>query len=121
MVGISPGTDAPRQHVKVWDYSSMSDVDGCFELCNGRALKINEPLSSSAIPTLCLLDMLRSAGWHAVQKKVIHDNLETKFFDTRRASSKRLYFQCVLACSDLFEACLPVECIRANVSKTLKM
>ena len=79
-----------------------SDLEGCITLTSPKDLVPLTPLSSPKVPLLALTDAL-DKDHIAVDKLVKHSLHSGRYYDRRGNSSKRAYFQAVLAATTLFK------------------
>lgn len=90
--GVDPES---RKGVHVWG-ARLSDVDGCTTLHDPQPMMSRAvDLMSPQVPVLSLLDSLTTQGFIGIEEVVRHTEA-CRFFDCRRASSRRAYLQCVL-------------------------
>ena len=84
-----------RSRVKIWDVQE-SDVVACVGLVRPRFTSHSLPLDSPRVPVLSLIEELLRRSFIGVSRAVDH-RPGVVLFDTRKASSRRLYLQCVLS------------------------
>ena len=84
-----------RRMLRVWT-EGPSEVESCFCLVDGKPLSSTAILSCPTCPTLCILDALHERGYEPRDKLVIHDQLASLVYDSRKLSSKTLYLQALL-------------------------
>ena len=93
--------ESSRWTLRQWAVTGSSH-EGCFSLTSPSLLCPSvTSLDSPSVPVLCLLDRLDSAGFTSVSKPVKHEADSVLHFDGRYPLSKRNYFRCVLAQTEL--------------------
>ena len=89
--------------------SEPSCMSGCLSLVD--PVQLAPPaawtLDHPKMPTLCLLDALRKAGFKPANQLVEHSSSASKVFDGRKRVSRGNYFRCVVASEGLFAAGVP--------------
>jgi len=103
ILAICAGGRDLRDKWRKWCVSD-SDVEGCQHLHGPSVLQPTLALGSSAVPVLSLMDCLQERGYDLVPRTVEHISGGPLVADSRKAVSRRSYFQCVIALPELLKA-----------------
>lgn len=83
-----------RGYIRTWR-RILSDVDGCFALCDPQPLRVPMASLSNDAPVPCLLDELQRTGFSGVEHIVDHCAEGPKMFDVRESHKKHcISLQC---------------------------
>ena len=100
VLGICSGATDRRRWYR-WT-AQQSEVLGCYSLQAHEVLSPNIALADKKIPVLCLLDALDALKCKGQERQVTHKSPKGRDYDCRHVTSKRCYFQCVLAFGELY-------------------
>ena len=93
-----------RRGMQQWK-AEVSDTEGCLDLSSPcRAEPQQVALTDPTCPALMLLDHMHALEWRALNRQIVHDNLDN-IFDCRNVGpARRVYFQTLLGLADYLAA-----------------
>ena len=81
--------------LKSWR-AGPSETEGCMDLNAGTLVAPDLDIDDPVAPILWLAKLLQSAGWEPANVELVHDRHSAQRYSTKKLSTKRGYFACLL-------------------------
>lgn len=91
-----------RHSLQRWE-SVVSDVCGCVDLVNPVPAVPDAPLDNPSCPTIMVFEALAQQGWATSTQHCSHTRDSEKRLSIKEGGDKKLYFQCLLRLSEIFD------------------